>query len=61
MLDMKRFLLLFLLLSSSISVDCQVQVDIDVMAKDLRLGKKEGHQRCRAGGGRGVVPSHTRM
>ena len=57
MLDMKRFLLLFLLISSSISVDCQVQVDIDVMAKDLRLGKKEAGVTVRVYEGSKVVAS----
>jgi epidermal growth factor receptor substrate 15 len=57
MLDMKRFLLLFLLISSSFSVVCQVQVDIDVMAKDLKLGKKEAGVTVRVYEGSKVVAS----
>jgi tetratricopeptide (TPR) repeat protein len=57
MLDMKRFLLLFLLISSSSSVNCQVQVDIDVMAKDLKLGKKEAGVTVRVYEGSKVVAS----
>lgn len=54
---MKRFLLLFLLISSSFSALCQVQVDIDVMAKDLKLGKKEAGVTVRVYEGSKVITS----